>query len=216
MGNPDSELGTAALSSSVWLVCRKRPETARPGWDNQVLEEMRGRSPRACATSGTPAFAGRTLSGPPPARRWRHTASTRWSRRPTSRAQVMTVSEFLRQVRRIVVDFVVGRVLSGNGDGDDARAGRCHHLLPAAPPRLRPGRCARRGLHPLCHLLQPVGQRLADRYDHPGAGTRRRRRNEESEETIEGEEAEEGSGSVRDSGLAAAQAAGHGLRPGDR
>ena len=30
-----------ALASSVWLVCKKRPETARPGWDNKVLEEMR-------------------------------------------------------------------------------------------------------------------------------------------------------------------------------
>ena len=30
--------------------------------------------------------------------------------------QLMTVSEFLRHVRRIVVDFVVGRVLSHNGD----------------------------------------------------------------------------------------------------
>src|SRR5437870_7289906 len=29
--------------------------------------------------------------------------------------EVMTVSEFLRNVRRIVVDFVVGRVLSGYG-----------------------------------------------------------------------------------------------------
>src|SRR5438034_1712144 len=34
-------LASAALSSSVWLVCKKRPETARPGWDNLVLEEMR-------------------------------------------------------------------------------------------------------------------------------------------------------------------------------
>lgn len=33
--------------------------------------------------------------------------------------QLMTVSEFLRHVRRIVVDFVVGRVLSGNGDTED-------------------------------------------------------------------------------------------------
>jgi len=31
--------------------------------------------------------------------------------------QVMDVSEFLRAVRRMVVEFVVGRVLSGNGDG---------------------------------------------------------------------------------------------------
>src|SRR2546430_107905 len=34
-------LSTASLSSSVWLVCKKRPETARPGWDNRVLEDMR-------------------------------------------------------------------------------------------------------------------------------------------------------------------------------
>src|SRR5262249_10246018 len=32
---------SAALSSSVWLVCKKRSESARPGWDNLVLEEMR-------------------------------------------------------------------------------------------------------------------------------------------------------------------------------
>src|SRR5581483_4062729 len=31
---------SAALASSVWLVCRKRRETARPGWDNRVLDEM--------------------------------------------------------------------------------------------------------------------------------------------------------------------------------
>ena len=40
--------------------------------------------------------------------------------------QVMTVSEFLTHVRRMVVDFVVGRVLSGNGfviGGEEADAG---------------------------------------------------------------------------------------------
>ena len=34
----------------------------------------------------------------------------------------MSVAEFLRHVRRIVVDFVVGRVLSGNGDADEVSA----------------------------------------------------------------------------------------------
>ena len=41
MGNRTRALSSAALASSVWLVCKKRPETARPGWDNRVLEEMR-------------------------------------------------------------------------------------------------------------------------------------------------------------------------------
>ena len=33
-------LASAALASSVWLVCKKRPP-ARPGWDNTVLNKMR-------------------------------------------------------------------------------------------------------------------------------------------------------------------------------
>ena len=38
---PHAAHSSAALASSVWLVCKKRPATARPGWDNNVLEEMR-------------------------------------------------------------------------------------------------------------------------------------------------------------------------------
>jgi putative DNA methylase len=33
-------LSSAALSSSVWLVCRKRDPMAKAGWDTQVLKEM--------------------------------------------------------------------------------------------------------------------------------------------------------------------------------
>ena len=32
--------GGARLSSSIWLVCRKRPATARPGRANRVLADM--------------------------------------------------------------------------------------------------------------------------------------------------------------------------------
>ncbi|MGH7053947.1 MAG: hypothetical protein ACREFA_09030, partial [Stellaceae bacterium] len=42
MGNRTRSLGSAALASSVWLVCKKRPP-ARPGWDTAVLAEMRAR-----------------------------------------------------------------------------------------------------------------------------------------------------------------------------
>lgn len=41
MGNRARALSSVALASSVWLVCKKRPATARPGWDNVVLEAMR-------------------------------------------------------------------------------------------------------------------------------------------------------------------------------
>jgi adenine-specific DNA methylase len=40
MGNRMRGLSSAALSSSVWLVCKKRPATAMPGWDNKVLAAM--------------------------------------------------------------------------------------------------------------------------------------------------------------------------------
>jgi len=41
MMNRTRGLSSAALSSSGWLGCRKRHAPARPGCDNQVLEEMR-------------------------------------------------------------------------------------------------------------------------------------------------------------------------------
>ena len=37
---------SAALASSVWLVCKKRPALAKPGWDNTVLATMRERGLR--------------------------------------------------------------------------------------------------------------------------------------------------------------------------
>ena len=107
---------SAALSSSVWLVCKKRPVTARPGWDNQVLEEMR-RNIR----ENLREFWDAGIRGPDFV--WAATgpALEAYSKHPVVKkvndpGQVMTVSEFLGHVRRIVVDYVVGHVLSANGD----------------------------------------------------------------------------------------------------
>jgi putative DNA methylase len=117
MGNRNRALASAALSSSVWLVCRQRPETARPGWDNVVLEEM-----RAKIYDRLREFWDAGIRGPDFV--WAATgpALEAYSKHPVVRkanepGKVMEVSEFLRSVRRIVVDFVVGRVLSLNGGG---------------------------------------------------------------------------------------------------
>jgi len=105
---------SAALASSVWLVCKKRPATARPGWDNQVLEDMR-RNIRERLRE----FWDAGIRGPDFV--WAATgpAMEAFSKHPVVRkaneAGPMTVSEFLTHVRRMVVDFVVGRVLSGDG-----------------------------------------------------------------------------------------------------
>jgi adenine-specific DNA methylase len=109
-------LSSAALASSVWLVCRKRPETARPGWDNRVLDEMREN-----IHTQLREFWDAGIRGPDFV--WAATgpAMEAYSKHPVVKkanepGATMEVTEFLRAVRRIVVDFVVGRVLTHNGD----------------------------------------------------------------------------------------------------
>ena len=114
---------SAALASSVWLVGRKRPATAKPGWDNNVLAEMRTNIARQLREFWDAGIRGPDFvwaaTGP---------AMEAYSKHPVvkkadSPGEIMTVSEFLTHVRRMVVDFVVGRVLSGDGDAADQAAG---------------------------------------------------------------------------------------------
>ena len=112
MGNRTRALTSAALASSVWLVCKKRPAAVHPGWDNRVLEEM-----RALITERLRAFWDAGIRGPDFV--WAATgpAMEAYSQYPVVKkadepGQVLTVSEFLGHVRRMVVDFVVGRVLT--------------------------------------------------------------------------------------------------------
>jgi adenine-specific DNA methylase len=110
-------LSAAALSSSVWLVCKKRPVTARPGWDNQVLEEMREN-----ISGKLREFWDAGIRGPDFV--WAATgpALEAYSKHPVVKKAnepgPLTVSEFLAHVRRMVVDFVVGRVLAGEKEGE--------------------------------------------------------------------------------------------------
>ena len=109
-------LASAALASSIWIVCRKRP-AARAGWDAAVLAEM-----RANVTEQLREFWDAGIRGPDFV--WAATgpALEAFSKYPAvNKADKtdarMSVSEFLREVRRFVVDFVVGRVLTRGGGG---------------------------------------------------------------------------------------------------
>ena len=111
MGTRTRAMSSAALSSSVWIVCKKR-SAARPGWDNTVLNEMREN-----ITQQLRDFWDAGIRGPDFV--WAATgpALEAFSKHPVVKKandpnQFMTVSEFLREVRRMVVDFVVGRVLT--------------------------------------------------------------------------------------------------------
>lgn len=112
MGNRTRAQSSAALSSSVWLVCKKRDPLTKAGWDAQVLKEM-----ETSITAKLRDFWDAGIRGPDFV--WAATgpAMESYSRYPAVKkasepGQLMMVAEFLSHVRRIVVDFVVGRVLS--------------------------------------------------------------------------------------------------------
>ena len=101
---------SAALSSSIWLVCKKRPQTARPGWDRKVLAEM-----QTNITERLRGFWDAGIRGPDFV--WAATgpALEAFSKHPVvkqtdSPGTQLTVAEFLRHVRRMVVGFVVSRL----------------------------------------------------------------------------------------------------------
>ena len=108
--------GGARLSSSIWLVCKKRPDAARPGWDNAVLREM-----QANITKQLRDFWDAGIRGPDFV--WAATgpAMEAFSKHPVVKrtdepGSQLTVAEFLRHVRRMVVAFVVNRLFAVEGD----------------------------------------------------------------------------------------------------
>lgn len=194
MGNRTRSQSSAALSSSVWLVCRKRPETARPGWDNRVLEEMRQK-----ITIRLRDFWDAGIRGPDFV--WAATgpAMEAYSQYPVVKkanapGERMAVSEFLTHVRRMVVDFVVGRVLTGDGDGeaaiglDNVTAYYLLHRYDFGFADTPAGAC----------ILYAISCGLADRdlVDRHDLLARTGGQAEAVEEEEEGEEIEEGTGST--------------------
>ena len=112
-------LSSAALASSIWIVCKKRPPGARAGWDRRVLEEMRRH-----VTDRLRDFWDAGIRGPDFV--WAATgpALEAYSRHPAVRitdapGRQLAVAGFLRHVRRMVVGFVVSRLLDPEGGAAD-------------------------------------------------------------------------------------------------
>jgi putative DNA methylase len=103
---------SAALASSVWLVCRKRDPLAKVGWDNRVMAEMREN-----ISAQLREFWDAGIRGPdfvwaatgPAMEAYSKYPAVRKANSPTNES--LSVKEFLDAVRRIVIEFVVGRVL---------------------------------------------------------------------------------------------------------
>lgn len=116
MGNRTRALNSAALASSIWLVCRKRPENAGIGRYGDVMRRMNER-----ITERLRSFWDLGISGPDfvwaaigPA--LESYSSYRDVRRLDG--SVFTVGEFLREVRRLVTDFALGQILHGVSTGE--------------------------------------------------------------------------------------------------
>ncbi len=99
-------LARASLASSIWLVCKKRPAAARPGFDATVLKEMREKIELRLRDYWDAGIRGPDFV-------WAATGPGDGSlqsapvvKKANEPGAVMTVSEFLRHVRRMVVDFV--------------------------------------------------------------------------------------------------------------
>ena len=122
-------LSSAALSSSIWLVCRKRTRTAHPGWDNAVLSDM-----QTNITTQLRDFWDAGIRGPDFV--WAATgpALEAFSKHPVVKrtdapGRQLTVAEFLRHVRRMVVAFVVNRLFAVEGNATEPLDDRTTYYL---------------------------------------------------------------------------------------
>ena len=107
----------ASLSSSVWIVCRKRPNTAVAGWDANVLSRM-----KQILFDPRDVLGGRNIlqyyfdlgiTGPDFIWAALGPALEAYSAHPFVKKQeggVMAVPEFLKEVRKLVLQFSLGEL----------------------------------------------------------------------------------------------------------
>lgn len=108
---------SAALSSSVWLICRKRPANAGKGWYKQVQPRMRER-----ITERLRYFWDEGVRGPDFL--WAAIgpgleAFSAYDEVRRNDGSTFTISEFIKEVRRLTTDFALGQILHGGTEGLD-------------------------------------------------------------------------------------------------
>lgn len=135
----------ANLATSVWLVSRKRPVSAQPGWDVQVLERM-----HEILFDPRPALGDRNvlqyyfdlgIKGPDFIWAALGPALEAYSSHPfvkKTEGGIMTASEFLAEVRKLVLHFALGELpgfhelqaqTQGRGDSIELDAVTQYYLL---------------------------------------------------------------------------------------
>jgi len=117
MPNRSRGIASAALASSVWIVCRKRPKAAVAGWDANVLDRMKQIlfDPREVLGKRNilQYFFDLGIKGPDFIWAALGPALEAYSAHPFVKKQeggVMTVPEFLKEVRKLVLQFSLGEL----------------------------------------------------------------------------------------------------------
>jgi adenine-specific DNA methylase len=117
MSNRTRGLSSAALSSSVWIVCRKRAKSAPPGWEELVLERMKQilfeRRPELGGINILQYYFDLGIRGPdfiwaalgPALQAYSEHAFVK-----KTGGGMMTVQEFLDEVRKLVLQFSLGEL----------------------------------------------------------------------------------------------------------
>jgi len=108
---------SAALSSSVWIICRKRAKTAPAGWEEPVLERMKqilfDRREELGGKNILQYYFDLGIRGPDFIWAALGPALQSYSEHPFVKKTgggIMTVQEFLDEVRKLVLQFALGEL----------------------------------------------------------------------------------------------------------
>ena len=123
MGNRTRAQSSAALSSSIWLVCRKRPASARPGWDTQVLAGMRQNIADQLRRFWDAGIRGADFLWAATGPALEAYSAHPYVKKTNSPGEILSVEEFLNAAGRMVLEFAVSDLMDELADGstgDDA------------------------------------------------------------------------------------------------
>lgn len=103
--------GSAALATSLWMVCRKRPANLKKGRYSEIKRDMQKRIIERLRYFWDVGIRGPDFVWAAIGPALESYSSYKEVRRIDK--QVFTVTEFLTEVRRIVTDFALGKILHG-------------------------------------------------------------------------------------------------------
>ncbi|KAF0159806.1 MAG: hypothetical protein FD159_304 [Syntrophaceae bacterium] len=138
-------MSSAALATSVWIVCRKRDKFAQPGWAETVFDDMRKKlfEPRVALGNKNilQYYFDLGIKGPDFIWAALGPALEAYSAHPyvkKTAGGIMEASEFLKEVRRLVLQFSLGELpgfrdiqqtTQGRGEGVDLDPVTQYYLL---------------------------------------------------------------------------------------